>query len=302
MAFTIFDLHISAHEKVGTINYGISSASSGTTSLEDRTESSAHADDQFNGGIIYFIEATAASSVQGQFRRIGDYDASSGQYSWTTALPTSAPAGTVYGVATPEFNFSLMNRLAAAALRVVGPLVYSDRSMQSSANQLVYALSTVIGRSPPLRVDIQGRTGSSADNPNWTELYGWYIQPGAAGSAANIVFPRYLPAGRDIRIFYEADHTTVTASTALIDSRIHPELVTLALVEKMYEYRNSRARGAQEFDVQRWNDAKRQLAEARVRWPVWRPKRKPDILVIGGGGYSGSDDGGVSAPPWGSLE
>ena len=296
MAFTLFDMHIGAHEKCGTINYGITSASSGTTSIEDRTESSAHADDQFRNGILYFLQS-ATTTIEGQFRRITAYDASSGQFSWTTALASSAPAGTVYGVATPEFNFTLMSQLSQAALRTLGPLVYVDRSMQSSANQKVYAMSTVIGRSRPFRIDLQGRTGSSVDDPGWIELYGWYIQPSAAGTAASIVFPRYLPSGRDVRMFYEADHTTVVASTALIDVRIHPELAILALTEKMYEYRNSRSRGAQEFDVQRWNDAKRQLAEARVRWPISRPKRKPDINVIGG-----EDMGGSFTPPWGGIE
>ena len=190
-----------------------------------------------------------------------------------------------------------MNRLAGAALRMLGPFVYSDRTMQSSANQTVYALTTLAGRSIPFRIDILSRTGSSADNPRWIELHGWYIEPSAVGGAQNVIFPQFLPANRDIRVFYEEDHPLLTASTSPIDARIHPELATLALVEKMYEYRNSRSRGAQEFDVQRWNDAKRQLAEARVRWPIWRPKRMPDILIIGG-----QVQGLSTIPPHGSLE
>jgi len=291
--FTLFDLHIGAHEKVGTINYGVSSAGA-TTSLNDRTLSSGHADDQFNDGVIYFLESTN-TGIQGQFRRVADYVASSGQYNFTTALSSAVTVGTVYGVATPEFNFSLMNRLANAALRTLGPLVYVDRSLVSSANQKVYTLSTLVGQSRPFRVDIMGRTGSSADNPDWVELHGWHIQPSTEGAAHSIVFPRYLPSGRDIRIFYEANHTSMTASTQLIDRRLHPELVTLALTEKMYEYRNSRARGAQDFDVQRWSDAKRQLAEARVRWPTDRPRKRIPTLRIDDPGYSG---GFSDVPPW----
>ena len=66
----------------------------------------------------------------------------------------------------------------------------------------------------------------------------------------------------------------------------------------MYEYRNSRARGAEEFDVQRWNDAKRQLAEARVRWPIYRSKKKPEITYIEGGSMAES----VQVPPYGYLD
>ncbi len=65
----------------------------------------------------------------------------------------------------------------------------------------------------------------------------------------------------------------------------------------MYEYRNSRARGAQDFDVQRWNDAKRQFAEARIRWPIWRPKKVPEITVIGKTAPPAS-----AVPPYGILD
>jgi hypothetical protein len=301
MAFTLFDLHIGAHEKVGTINYGVSTAGSSLI-LNDETESTAHADDQFNGGTLYVIDGS--SDLAKKFVRITDYDASSGQYTWssgaigTSAATTAIAAGVTYGRATPEFNLNLMNRLSNAALRTLGPFGYTDRSVQTSANQKVYTLSTLVGRSMPFRVDINQRTGSTTDNPNWTQLHGWHIQPSTVGAGNSIVFPRYLPAGRDIRVMYEGDHYNVTASTHLLDDRIHPELVTLALVEKMYEFRNSRSRGAQEFDIQRWNDAKRQVAEARVRWPIWRPKRQPGILVISNNG----PDVGSNVPPYGSLE
>jgi hypothetical protein len=303
MAFTLFDLILGAHDYVGTVTYGASS--SGTTAtLNDRTESTAHADDQFNNGTIFFIQSTNVS-IQQQYRRITDYAASSGQYTFTT-ISSAVTTATQYAVATPEFNLIMMERLANDALRSLGPLVYSARAITSSANQKVYTISTVtavggagsFGKySRPFRIDIQGRTGSSSDNPDWTELYGWYLEPTTAGAGVNVVFPRYLPAGRDVRVWYEDHHAYTSVSTAMIDERLHPELTILALVDKMYQYRNSRSRGAQEFDIQRWNDAKRQLAEARVRWPIWRPKRKPDILVVGGG-----DAGGSFTPPWGGIE
>ena len=57
MAFSLFDLQIAAAEKVGVITYGISSAGSSIT-LNDRTESTAHSDDQFNGGSLFFIDSS----------------------------------------------------------------------------------------------------------------------------------------------------------------------------------------------------------------------------------------------------
>ena len=290
MSFSLFDMHVGAHEKVGTITYGITSASTDALSVEDQTESSAHSDDQFNSGIFYLINDANTTANAGQFRRITDYDASSGQFTWTTAFGTSIVAGSEYGIATPEFNFTLMNRLANAALRALGPFVYTARAIVSSANQRIYQISTAVATagagtfgkySKPFLVEIQGRIGSSIDDPDWSELHGWKSVPTTAGAGGGIEFPRYLPSNRDVRVWYEDHHSLLIGSTARIDERIHPELATLMLVEKMYEFRNSRSRGAQEFDVQRWNDAKRQTAEARVRWPIERPRRQPEINVFG---------------------
>ena len=94
--FTLFDLTLEAHSKVGTVTFGISSAG-GTTFLNDRTESSAHADDQFNSGQLFIIESTN-TGIQGQVRRVADYVASSGQYNFTTALTSAVTAGTKYAL------------------------------------------------------------------------------------------------------------------------------------------------------------------------------------------------------------
>ena len=311
MVFTLFELHVGAHAKTGTINFGQTTASTDVNSVEDQAESSAYADDQFVAGTLYFTRAgstvSTATWMQGRYARVVDYDASSGQFVLSTVgfttVSTGAttgliPAGTEYGIATPEFNLQLMNRLSNAAVRMLGPLVYTDRSMRSSGTQTVYQLPAAATRGKPFRIDIQGRVGSSADDPSWTKLHGWHIEPSTEGIGPNVVFPRSLPQGRDIRIFYEADHQDLIASTQIIDGRLHPELVTLALVEKMYEYRNSRARGAQDFDVQRWNDAKRQLSEARIRWPVDRPKKSPTITVVG----QTATTPGIQVPPYGILD
>ena len=309
MSFTVFDMHIGAHEKLGTISYGQTSASGSTGAstnhgtVMDRTESTAHADDQFNNGTIYFVrsgdQASSAVFLEKRSRRILDYDASSGKY-FFNALTTASTAGlstggistngTIYGVATPEFPLTLMDRLSNVAVQALGPFVYTARAIISSANQRIYTISTLqavdgsgtFGKySKPFLVEIQNRINSSLDDPDWSELHGWKAVPTTAGAAGAIEFPRYLPSGRDVRVWYEDHHTLLIDSTQVIEERIHPELATLMLVEKMYEFRNSRSRGAQEFDVQRWNDAKRQVAEARVRWPVWRPVRQPEINVFG---------------------
>ena len=214
MAFTLFDLHLGGLEKAGVISFGVSS--NGTTiTLNDRTGSSAAADDQLNNGSIYFIESTNVS-IQGQFRRITDYDASSGQFTFSS-LSSAVTTATAYGVATPEFNLTLLNRLSNASIRALGPAVFTDRSLVTSAAQKVYTLSTNIKYGSAYSVSVAGRIGSTTTLPEWNTVSAWEIQPSTAGAANLLIFRDQPPAGRDVRILYEGQHPTLTNSTDLID-------------------------------------------------------------------------------------
>ena len=283
----------SAHLKVGTIQFEVSSAlASSLGTIHSQLKSSATADDVYNNGTLFF-------STVGVFSRITDYDASSGQWTYTSGAFTSgASSGISFGYTTPEFGQEVMTELANDALRAVGPIIRRDRTMVSSASQLVYNMPVAVKYGKPYRVQILGRTGSTTDDPSWVDLYpGQYdVQPSSAGAQNLLIFNDYIPSGRDIQVWFQDHHGRIDVSTALIDEAIHPELATLLLVEKMYEYRNSRARGAEEFDIQRWNDSKQQVAEARVRWPIEQPKRKPRLMIPG---YGTVSDRRIPAPSTG---
>jgi len=293
VAFTLFDALKSAHTKAGTMQFETSSnVASSVGTINSQLKSSATADDVYNNGTLFF-------STVGIYARILDYDASSGQWTYTSGVFTSGVSTAIsFGYTTPEFGHEVMVELANDALRAAGPLIFRDRTMQSSAGQLVYNLPLAAKYSRPYRVQLLGRTGSTTTDPQWIDLYPgqWDVQPSSAGAQDLLVFKESLPSGRDIQIWYQDHHRRVDVSTALIHDAIHPELATLLLVEKMYEYRNSRARGAEEFDIQRWNDAKQQVAEARVRWPISQPKRKPKLMIPG---YASAGQTRISAPSTG---
>ena len=288
----------SAHLKVGTIQFETSSKiDSSVGIINSQLKSSATADDVYNNGTLFF-------STLSQFARVTAYDASSGQWSWSTVLVSTAELSTSlsaisFGYTTPEFGSEVMVELANEALRAVGPIVRRDRTMQSSASQLVYDMPLAAKYGRPYRVQFAGRTGSTTDDPQWVDLYPgsqWDVQPSSAGAQNQLIFKEYIPSGRDIQIWFQDHHQRVSVSTALIDEAVHPELATLLLVEKMYEYRNSRARGAEEFDIQRWNDAKQQVAEARIRFPIPQPKRKPSLMIPG---YASAGQTRIPAPSTG---
>lgn len=277
---TLFDMMKSAYTKVGVVQFETSSkVASSVGTINSQFKSSATADDVYNSGTILF-------STVGVFSRITDYDASSGQWTFTSGIFSSGLSNTIsFGYTTPEFGQEIMIELANDSLRSAGPLVFRDRTMVSSASQTVYSLTTRAKYGRLYRVQLMGHTGSTTNDPSWEDINPglWDVEPSTAGAANNLVFREFLPSGRDIQLWFQGHHHRVDVSTQAIDERIHPELATLLLVEKMYEYRNSRSRGAEEFDVQRWNDSKQQVAEARVRWPIYLPAPKPKLMIVGGG-------------------
>jgi len=75
-------------------------------------------------------------------------------------------------------------------------------------------------------------------------------------------------------------HPTLTAYSSAVAEVIDPELATALLVEKALEWQNSRLQGGDDFLLQRWNDQKQQVVEARANFPIWKPKRRPRLLVV----------------------
>jgi hypothetical protein len=175
---------------------------------------------------------------------------------------------------------------------------FIDRTIVSSGNQQVYNISTAANFTRIKQVDIMGATGSSVNDPEWETLFNWDVQPSSVGGTYLLILGSQPTIGRDIRIRYDGHHPRVVDSTANIDVRVHPELAALVLVEKMYEYRNSLNRGSVEFDRQRWNDAKQQVAEYKIRFPIDKQYKKPNILALGNAQKMGGDHG-PWPPPWG---
>jgi len=286
MAFTLFDLVLDACKKVGIVN--ISNATGGlVTTVIDASLSQDTSDDDFNGGTIFIIRATGtASSIDGEFRKIADYEAGTGTFTLASSIVCAPTDPTTYGYTTPEFKYELLIQMANDALQAVGDLTFIDKNtLVSSAAVDEYQMEVAWKRGRPSRIDVQGTIGSTASRNAWDEISNFEYEPASAGSTAGrIIFGQALPTVRKMRIWYKAPHAAVWGSTACIDERIHPELVVPLMVERMYEYRNSRNRGSVAFDLQRWNDAKIQAQQARIMYPVWKPKKKSRILELDGEG------------------
>jgi len=290
MAFTLNDLLIGAYRRVGALKVGtLTTTSSGTqTTFQDSALVDDTSDDDFNEGTLFIMTAAGSTISEGFFSRITDYAASSGKFTIDPGIVFSsvASSGQTYGYTSPEFGMALMVELANDALRSVGPMVFVDKNtLVSSAAVLEYQQELAWKREEPFQIDLQTDISSTASHNAWVTLRGWHYEPAAGGSTgARIIFDEFPPSGRKVRVWYKGDHARITGSTTAVDERIHPELAISVLVERMYEYRNSLNRGSLPFDVQRWNDAKMTAQQMRVAHPIWSPKRKSKLLLVGDGG------------------
>lgn len=131
-------------------------------------------------------------------------------------------------------------------------------------------------------IDYQGRSGASFDN-QWVRLYDWEFTPALPNTSGLIIFNGEIPAGRDIRIWYVDSHPRLSLYNDVISETIVPELAVAAAVERALRWQNSRQGGSDPFQLARWNDAKIELARARVNHPIWTPRRVSKLLNVRGG-------------------
>ena len=281
MAHTLSDMMLGAYRSMGLATVGTATAGSSTT-LSDSSLITTTQDNQFNNAVLFIIsDGGATTAIAGQARKVTSYAASSGQFTFTS-LAGSVNASAVYAFTTPEFGLELMTELANDALRALGPLQFMDKNtITSSSPQQEYTAQLAWKYAKPDQIDLQTRLGSTANYNDWVTLHNWSYEPSTAGATGRLIFGDQLPTGRKVRVWFRDLHHRVTASTALIDERVHLELCIISLMEKCYQFRNSLTRGSEPFDVQRWKDVEQQLQKAKGDFPIWRERRQPKIFALG---------------------
>jgi hypothetical protein len=88
-------------------------------------------------------------------------------------------------------------------------------------------------------------------------------------------------ASRTIQIVYEGIHPKLTAYNSPVSEIIHPHLAQMAATEMCLRWQNSRLQGGDDFLLQRWNDSKVTLQRATLDHPIWKPRRKPRLFILG---------------------
>ncbi|MDH5508618.1 MAG: hypothetical protein OEZ02_15455 [Anaerolineae bacterium] len=286
MAYLLGNLLQDIYSELGQL--AVSTATGGsTTTVVDSKLGGVNLDDDYNDGTVFIVSSADGLAPQGEFARISDYAGSSGTFT-VEALSAAVENGDSYAYAPEFYPLRTVIELANAGLRSLGDIALVDSTtLETAAGTTEYAASVAWKRRRPLMIDYQGRSGASGDN-QWVRVYDWELVPAAPGTSGLLVFGEEMPAGRDIRIWYVDSHPRVSAFDDVISETIVPDLAVSAGVERALRWQNSRQGGGDAFLLQRWNDAKVELARAQVRFPIWTPRRVSKLMKLGsnsGGGF-----------------
>jgi hypothetical protein len=281
MVYKLSNLLQNIYTELGQLT--VTTATGGTTTTAvDSKQIGAHSDDDWKNGALFVIAAESAAP-EGEFECISGYMDSSGTFTVDAAFNAVVESGDTFGFASDHYPLRTLIELANAGLRALGDIALVDTtSLETSVNTSEYAAALAWKRRRPLMIDYQGRMGASGDN-QWVRVYDWEFIPALPNSTGLIIFNEELPEGRDIRIWYVDSHTRVSAYDDAISETIAPELAAAAAVERALRWQNSRQGGGDPFLLQRWNDAKIELARARVNFPIWTPRRVSKLLKVKGG-------------------
>ena len=282
MAFELTNLLVEAYRRLGQFNESAQTSGTATTTIIDSVLAGKGADDDWVDGAVFvtYDAGGSAAAPEGQFKVVTDYADSTGTFTFG-AMTAATGVGDRYGYVSQLYPLQTLIGLANSTLQSLGDIPLVDTTtLDTAAAQTEYTYAVDWKRSPPYRVDMQGKTTDANDN-QWRIVDGWEYIPATAAATGLLVLPQ-LASGRGLRIWYQGPHPSVQAYGDDIFAGFNPELVTLGLVERALEWQNSRLQGGDPFLMQRWNDAKQQAAMAKQDFPIWKPKRRANLLIVGG--------------------
>ncbi len=277
MPYTFSTLLADIYTELGQLRVGRASGGSSST-LEDAALAGNHSEDEWKGGAIFILDAEDAAP-EGEFSSVGSFAAASGAFTLTDALSAAAENGDRYGLASAFYPLETMIELANAGLRALGdiPLV-DEQTLVTSESQSGYVATLEWTRRRPLRIDFLAIPGSSSVDP-WRTLHDWDFIPAAPGGAALILFADALPAGRPLRVWYQAAHPALRAFDDAVAAAIAPELAVATGAERALRWQAARL-GSDSALQSRWQRAQAELESAQRAYPIWKPQRAAKFLSV----------------------
>jgi hypothetical protein len=282
MAFTLSEVLQAMYRYLGQFNVTTATGGS-TTTFVDSKQVGLHRDNSWKDGACFVTRDAGGANAapEGQFARCSTYVNTSGTFTVDTALTAAVASGDTFGFVSSYYPLYQMIQAVNDGLRNLGDMPLVDTTtLDTIAGDTEYAAAVAWKRARPYRIDIQGRTGDSADN-QWEETTDWEWVPAAAGSAGRIIFGHYPLGSRDIRVWYHDRHGVVNAYSDVINERLDPQLAVLAATQEALNWQNSRVQGADPFLLQLSNKCANELEMRLAKTPIQKPKRRPKLLIVG---------------------
>jgi hypothetical protein len=279
MDYKLTNLLQDVYGELGQLRNAVATDGSEST-LIDAGLAGQHSDDEWKGGAL-FVTRAGGAAPEGEFATVSGFAASSGTFSFSPSLSAPVESGHRYGLASVYYPLETMIELVNAGLRALGdiPLV-DNETLTTGEGESSYAATMEWTRRRPLRIDVRIITGVSGADP-WRTVHDWDFVPAAPGGTSLIIFADALPAGRPLRIWYQAAHPRLSAHDDVIANAIAPELAVAAGVERALRWQNARLGGGDANLALRWQQAQADLAIAKREFTIWKPRRAAQLLSIG---------------------
>ena len=279
MTLTLSDVMRRVWFEMGDLSIITATGGSATTIVDANTPYVT--DGALLGGTAIVIDTTDGLTPKGKFARISDFVASSKTFTIDTVTDVIASGDTI-GLAKPKVKAKQMVQAVNDALRDhIGTISLVDTSLTVAAGQTEYALPVTLKMKKLLDVKIQTNTSDSDDNQYESIKGATFVEPASPGSTGLLIIPQY-DAGQKIKILYEGIHPELTAYNSVISETIPEALIVAAALDKALTWlvskRGDSALGG--YLMQKLNDAKQTVANAKVESPVYRQARRSKMFLL----------------------
>jgi len=265
----LFDIMLRVYDELGELRYGIATGGSSTTLVDSGLGG---ADDDWNQGIVFVVEADAAAP-EGDFAEVTDYVTSGGTLTFASSgidgLGSAPASGDEYALADDTYPLDTMRGYVNRSLTRMGDIPgLTDESLTTAANQKEYDIPAAARWG--LRRVYLSQT-STANNEGWVEMSNWRFEPSAATNIPTLLFRNQPPTGKTIKLVFMGRHERMAdfndgLSNYVQLNRVIAETFYLATVARIRSTEGGGAALKRQLD-----DARLDLDEARKRWPIWDP-------------------------------
>ncbi|MBN2503151.1 MAG: hypothetical protein JXB38_20405 [Anaerolineales bacterium] len=272
MSFTLSDLLQGMYSGLGQLQVGQASGGE-VDALVDETLAGQHADDEWKGGTL-FVAAADGEAPEGAYGRVAGYEGSSGTFTLGESLGAAVAAGDIYGLASAYYPLMTMIELANAALRALGDIALVD-TVAPEAGSVAgeYTAALAWKRRRPLRID-------EVSGNQVVTRHDWEYIPAAPGQNGAIGFESGLTAGCQLRVWYVDVHPRLRVFDDVVSETIAPELAVAAGVVRALQWQQARQEGHDPGLAAKLESADDTLLQARLRFPIWMPRRRARLLAI----------------------